>query len=115
VFIKNLAIFFLFPSKEFLPISFKIQLLEISPQKQKEQTQKQIGADNLLPRKYGSLKFYVSFFLMFFPLLSILNSLQSSLTTVFTFCQVRLLVVSIVAIISSPPPAPTPCVITEPG
>ena len=40
VLIKNLAIFFLFPSKEFLPISFKIQLLETSSQKQKEQRQK---------------------------------------------------------------------------
>jgi hypothetical protein len=40
----NLAIFFLFHSKEFLPISFKIQLLESSPQKQKEQRQKQLGA-----------------------------------------------------------------------
>jgi hypothetical protein len=37
-----LAIFFLFPSKKFLPISFKIQLLETSPQKQKEQRQKQL-------------------------------------------------------------------------
>ncbi len=36
-----MAIFFLFPSKEFLPISFKIQLLETSAQKQKEQRQKQ--------------------------------------------------------------------------
>jgi hypothetical protein len=35
VLIKYLAIFFLFPSKEFLPISFKVQLLETSPQKQK--------------------------------------------------------------------------------
>jgi hypothetical protein len=33
--ITNLAIFFLFPSKEFLPISFKVQLLETSPEKQK--------------------------------------------------------------------------------
>jgi hypothetical protein len=31
VLIKNLAIFFLFHSKELLRISFKIQLLEISP------------------------------------------------------------------------------------
>ncbi len=29
VLIKNLAIFFLFPSKQFLPISLKIQLLVI--------------------------------------------------------------------------------------
>jgi hypothetical protein len=32
--IKNLAIFFLWPSKQFLPISCQIQLLEyVSPQK----------------------------------------------------------------------------------
>jgi hypothetical protein len=37
-----LAIFFLFSSKKFLPILFKIQLLETSPQKQKEQRQKQL-------------------------------------------------------------------------
>jgi hypothetical protein len=36
------------PSKEFLPIPFKIQLLETSPQKQKEQRQKQLGADKLV-------------------------------------------------------------------
>ncbi len=34
VLIKNLAIFFLLPSKEPLLISFKIQLLETSPQKE---------------------------------------------------------------------------------
>ncbi len=34
-----MAIFFLFPRKKFLPISFKIQLLETSPQKQKKQRQ----------------------------------------------------------------------------
>ncbi len=37
-----MAIFFLFPSKKFLPVSFKIQLLETSPQKQKEQRQKHL-------------------------------------------------------------------------
>ena len=42
VLIKHLAIFFLLPSKKFLPISFKIQLLETSPPKQKEQRQKQL-------------------------------------------------------------------------
>jgi hypothetical protein len=39
---KHSNIFFLLPSKEFLSISFKIQLLETSPQKQKEQRQKQL-------------------------------------------------------------------------
>jgi hypothetical protein len=48
VLIKNLAIFFLFPSKESLPLPFKIQLLETSTQKQKEQRQKQLGADKLV-------------------------------------------------------------------
>jgi hypothetical protein len=33
VLIKHLAIFFLLPAKKFLPISFKIQLLETSPKK----------------------------------------------------------------------------------
>jgi hypothetical protein len=47
VLIKNLAIFLLFPCKEFLPISFKIQLLDTSPQKQKEQRKKQLGADKI--------------------------------------------------------------------
>jgi hypothetical protein len=37
-----LAIFFLLPSKKFLPITFKIQLLETSPQKQKELRQRQL-------------------------------------------------------------------------
>ncbi len=46
--IKNLAIFYLFPSKEFLPISFKIRLLETSPQKLKDQRRKQLGADKLV-------------------------------------------------------------------
>jgi hypothetical protein len=70
-----LAIFFLFQSKKFLPKSFKFQLLETSPQKQKDQIQKQLD---------------LSFFLMSFPFLYILNSLQFSLA--FTFCQVCLLV-----------------------
>ncbi len=42
VLIKHLAIFLLLPTKKFLPISLKIQLLETSPQKQKEQRQKQL-------------------------------------------------------------------------
>jgi hypothetical protein len=40
--IKHSHIFFLLPSKKFLPISFKIQLLETSSQKQKKQRQKAI-------------------------------------------------------------------------
>jgi hypothetical protein len=44
VLIKNLAIFL----PEFLPMSFKIQLLEISTQKQKEQKQKQLDDDRLV-------------------------------------------------------------------
>ncbi len=42
VLIKHVAIFFIFHSKKFLPMSFKIQLLETSPQKQKEQRKKQL-------------------------------------------------------------------------
>ncbi len=38
----NLAIFVLYSGKQFLPISFQIQLLECFPQKQKEQRQKQL-------------------------------------------------------------------------
>jgi hypothetical protein len=40
-----MAIFFLFPIKKFLPISFQIQLLETSPQKQTEQRQKKLHVD----------------------------------------------------------------------
>jgi hypothetical protein len=43
VLIKNLSIFYLCPSKQFLPISFQIQLLEYFPEKQKEQRHKQLG------------------------------------------------------------------------
>jgi hypothetical protein len=43
VLIKNLAIFFLCPNKQFLPIPLQIQLLEYIPQKQKEQRQKPLG------------------------------------------------------------------------
>jgi hypothetical protein len=60
VLIKHLAIFFLFPSKNFLPISFQIQLLETSFQKKKEQRQKQL--------------------VFFSGVFSLLNLLQSSLT-----------------------------------
>jgi hypothetical protein len=62
VLIKNLPIFFLFPSKEFLPISFKIQLLETSPQKQKEQRQKQLCADKLVTTQIWMLKNLMSLF-----------------------------------------------------
>jgi hypothetical protein len=60
--IENLAIFFLFPSKEFLPISFKIQLLETSPQKQKEQRQMQLVADKLVTTQIWKLKILMSLF-----------------------------------------------------
>ncbi len=39
---KNLAILFQCPSKQFLPISFQIRLMEYFPQKQKEQRHKQL-------------------------------------------------------------------------
>jgi hypothetical protein len=49
VLIKNLAIFFPCPRKQFLPISFQIQLLEYFSQKQKKQSYKQLGyTDKLL-------------------------------------------------------------------
>ncbi len=73
VLVKHLAIFFLFPSKKFLPITFKIQLLETSPQKQKEQKQKQLD---------------VSFFWYFFP--SCTFWILCNLLVLFTFCQVCL-------------------------
>ncbi len=38
-----MAIFFLCLSKQFLPISFQIQLSEYFPQKQKEQIHQQLG------------------------------------------------------------------------
>ncbi len=57
----------------FLPISFKIQLLENSPQKQKEQIQKQLD---------------VSFFWCLFP--SCTFWILCSLLLLFTFCQVCL-------------------------
>jgi hypothetical protein len=47
---------YLFPSKEFLPISFKIQLLETSLQKQKEQRLEQLGADKLFTPQISNLK-----------------------------------------------------------
>ncbi len=53
---KYLAIFFLFPSKKFLPISFKIQLLETSPQQQKEQRQKELD-----------VSFYIAKFVFLLP------------------------------------------------
>ncbi len=42
-FIKNLAIFFQCPSKQFLAISFQIRLMEYFLQKQKDQRHKQLG------------------------------------------------------------------------
>ncbi len=63
--IKHLAVFFLFPSKKFLPISFKIQMSgNFSPNSERIKTK----AARCL------------FFLMSFLFLYILNSLQYSLT-----------------------------------
>jgi hypothetical protein len=64
----HLAIFFLFPNKEFLPISFKIQLWETSPQKQKEQRQKQLGDDMLVTTQIWKLKNLMSLFSVVFSL-----------------------------------------------
>jgi hypothetical protein len=63
-----LAIFFLFPSKEFLPISFKIQLLETSPEKEKDQREKQLGADKLVTTQVWKLKNFMSLFCDVFSL-----------------------------------------------
>jgi hypothetical protein len=52
---KDLAIFFLFPINEFLPIAFKIQQLETSLQKQKEQRQKQLSAGKLITTQIWKL------------------------------------------------------------
>ncbi len=71
-----MAIFFVFSSKKFLLISFKIQLLKTFPQKQKEQRQKQ-------PE--------VSFFLCLFPSCTFWI-LCNLLFLLITFCQVCLLV-----------------------
>ncbi len=76
VLIKNLAIFFLFPSKEFLPISFKIQLLETFSLNKKEHRQKQLGADKLITTQIWKLTNLMYLFLMAFPLLYILNIMQ---------------------------------------
>ncbi len=67
---ENLAIFFLVPSKEFLPIAFKIQLLETSPQKQKEQKQTQLDAEKLVTTQIWKLKSVMSLFsdIFSFPL-----------------------------------------------
>jgi hypothetical protein len=57
VLIKNVAIFFLCPSKQFLSISFQIQLLENFAQKQKEPRHKQLGTlISWLPLKLRNLK-----------------------------------------------------------
>jgi hypothetical protein len=84
--LKHWAIFFLLPSKKFLPISFKIQLMETSPQKQKGQRQKQLDVSFfwcLFPSWARCL-----FFLMYFPFLYI--SVRCSLLLRFIFCQVYL-------------------------
>jgi hypothetical protein len=60
-----------------MPISFKIQLLETSSQKQKEKRQKQLGADKLVTTQIWKLKNLIClFFLMSFPFLYILNIMQ---------------------------------------
>jgi hypothetical protein len=65
VLIKHLAIFFLFPSKKYLPISFNIQLLETSSQKQKEQRQKQLDVLDVSFFHVFSLPVHFDFFAIF--------------------------------------------------
>jgi hypothetical protein len=55
VLFENLAIFFLCPSVQFLPISFQIKLLEYFPQKQKEQRHNLLGYTDL--KRYCDEKF----------------------------------------------------------
>ncbi len=81
VLIKNLAVFFLFPSKEFLPISFKIHLLESSPQNQKEQRQKQIGADELVTTGILKLQNLINLFSNVFSL-----PVHFELFAIFSYC-----------------------------
>ena len=52
----------------FRPISLKIQLLETSPQKQKEQRQKQLGANKLVTTQIWKLKILMSLFSYVFAL-----------------------------------------------
>jgi hypothetical protein len=59
---KTKAIPYNFSTIEFLPISFKIQQLETSPQKQMEQRQKQLGADKLVSTQIWRLKNLMSLF-----------------------------------------------------
>jgi hypothetical protein len=59
-----------------MPISFKIQLLETSPQKQKEQRQKQLGADKLVTIQIWKLKNLMSLFSDVFSLSVHLNIMQ---------------------------------------
>jgi hypothetical protein len=54
-------------------MSFKIQLLETSTQKQKEQRRKQLGPDKLVTTQIWKLKSFVSFF---YPFLHIFNIMQ---------------------------------------
>ncbi len=69
-----MAIIHLFPSKKFLPITFKIQLLETSPQNQKE------------PKTIAAWYFF--FLMSLFP--SCTFWILCSLLLLFTFCQVCL-------------------------
>jgi hypothetical protein len=47
ILIKNLAIFFLCPIKQFLPVSFKIQLLEYFPQNRRNNDKRRQDAYKL--------------------------------------------------------------------
>jgi hypothetical protein len=86
VLIKNLANFFLFPSKQFLPFSFKIQLLETnSPKHRRNKDKSSWGVISWLPDKFKSLKILCLFFLMsflFFPL-------HFAFFAIFSYCNSR--------------------------
>jgi hypothetical protein len=53
VLIKNLAVFFLFPSKQFLQISFKFSCGKLLPKTKKKAAR---GLIRWLPHKFRSLK-----------------------------------------------------------
>ncbi len=57
-------------------ISFKLQLLETFPKKQKEQRQKQLGVDKLVTTQIWKLKNLMALFSDVFPFLYIFNSMQ---------------------------------------
>jgi hypothetical protein len=86
--LENLAIFFQFPTKQFLLISFKFSCGKLLTKKE----------GTMLRRQRLREYWYIL-----------------GLTIQFIFCQVHMLVVSLRSLVSimTHPPAPTPCVLTK--